>query len=94
MTDVANSYTHISFPVSWHSVLMMESRRHTTIIMSHTHTNQFLVLLKAKFKNKKNIIVFCRSGNRSGMAVSILKQNGVADVFNGGGLGDLQILLN
>lgn len=43
---------------------------------------------------KSPVVLYCRSGNRSGMAVSILKQNGVADVFNGGGLGDLQILLN
>jgi phage shock protein E len=38
----------------------------------------------AKFKNKKNIIVFCRSGNRSGQAKSILEQNGITNVVNGG----------
>lgn len=38
----------------------------------------------AKFKNKKNIIVFCRSGNRSGQAKVILEQNGFANVVNGG----------
>lgn len=38
----------------------------------------------ADFKNKKNIIVFCRSGNRSGQAKSILQQNGITDVVNGG----------
>ncbi len=48
-----------------------------------------------EFKAFKNpIVLYCRSGNRSGMAVSILKQNGVADVYNGGGLGDVQFLLN
>ena len=36
------------------------------------------------------IIVYCRSGNRSGIAVSILKQNGIADAVNGGGLDDLK----
>jgi len=36
------------------------------------------------------IIVYCRSGNRSGIAVSILKQNGIADAVNGGGLNDLK----
>jgi phage shock protein E len=40
------------------------------------------------------VVVYCRSGNRSGMAASILKQNGVAEVYNGGGLGDMQFLLN
>jgi phage shock protein E len=37
-----------------------------------------------KFKNKKNIIVFCRSGNRSGQAKTILEQNGFTNVVNGG----------
>lgn len=37
-----------------------------------------------KFSNKKNIIVFCRSGNRSGQAKVILENNGVKNVTNGG----------
>jgi len=37
-----------------------------------------------KFKNKKNIVVFCRSGNRSGQAKIILEQNGFTRVVNGG----------
>lgn len=36
-----------------------------------------------KFKNKKSIIVFCRSGNRSEQAKSILEQNGIKAVVNG-----------
>lgn len=38
----------------------------------------------AKFKNRKNIIVFCRSGNRSSQAKLFLEQNGFANVINGG----------
>ena len=38
----------------------------------------------------KPIIAYCRSGNRSGIAVSILKQNGITDAINGGGLEDLK----
>lgn len=38
----------------------------------------------SKFKNKKNIIVFCRSGARSGQAKTILQQNGFDNVINGG----------
>lgn len=38
----------------------------------------------AKFKNKKHIIVFCRSGGRSGQAKSILNSNGFTNVMNGG----------
>ena len=41
-------------------------------------------------KMKKPIIAYCRSGYRSGVAVSILKQNGIADAVNGGGLDDLK----
>jgi rhodanese-related sulfurtransferase len=37
-----------------------------------------------KFKNKKNIIVFCRSGMRSSQAKNILQQNGFTNVINGG----------
>lgn len=37
----------------------------------------------AKFKNKKSIIVFCRSGARSSQAKSILTQNGFSNIFNG-----------
>lgn len=37
-----------------------------------------------KFKGKENIIVFCRSGSRSGQAKIILEQNGFKNVLNGG----------
>jgi phage shock protein E len=35
------------------------------------------------------IVAYCRSGARSGMAVSILKQNGLSEVYNAGGLDDI-----
>ena len=38
----------------------------------------------SKFKGKKNIVVFCRSGNRSSQAKSILEKNGFQNVVNGG----------
>lgn len=37
-----------------------------------------------KLKGKPQIVVFCRSGNRSGMAKGILEQNGFQNVVNGG----------
>lgn len=37
-----------------------------------------------KFKDKGQIVVFCRSGNRSSQAKSILEQNGIKQVTNGG----------
>jgi rhodanese-related sulfurtransferase len=38
----------------------------------------------SKFKNRKNIIVCCQSGGRSGQAKVILEKNGIANVINGG----------
>lgn len=38
----------------------------------------------ATLKQKKAVVVFCRSGNRSSMAQSILQQNGISNVINGG----------
>ena len=34
----------------------------------------------------KPIVVYCRSGNRSGMAKTILNQQGINEVYNGGGV--------
>ena len=42
----------------------------------------------------KPIVVYCRSGNRSGMAAGILGQHGVKEVYNGGGLFDMLHILN
>ncbi|MBK7098250.1 MAG: rhodanese-like domain-containing protein [Sphingobacteriales bacterium] len=38
----------------------------------------------SKFKNKKNVVVFCASGMRSSQAKAILSRNGVPNVHNGG----------
>ncbi|HAR19130.1 MAG TPA: sulfurtransferase, partial [Cytophagales bacterium] len=38
----------------------------------------------SKFKDKQNIVVFCRSGSRSSQAKSILESNGFQNVINGG----------
>ncbi len=43
-----------------------------------------ITLSLPKFKDKKNIIVFCRSGNRSAMAKTLLEQNGIKNIVNGG----------
>lgn len=44
--------------------------------------NQIPEQLEA-FANKETIVVFCRSGNRSGMAKKILESNGFKNVING-----------
>lgn len=48
-----------------------------------------------QFKNfSKPVILYCRSGNRSGLALHILKASGVTEAYNGGGLDDMRTLLN
>ncbi|MFC4873488.1 rhodanese-like domain-containing protein [Negadavirga shengliensis] len=47
-----------------------------------------------KFKDKKSIVVFCRSGNRSGQAKAILEQNGFRNVINGGTSQNLHAYVN
>lgn len=41
---------------------------------------------------KKPIVVYCRSGNRSGQAMKFLKANGIKEVYNGGSVGDVKSL--
>ena len=43
---------------------------------------------------KTPIVFYCRSGNRSGQAVSWLQQMGIKNIYNGGGLDDVQYHLN
>ncbi|MFV8342662.1 rhodanese-like domain-containing protein [Flavobacterium sp. XS2P39] len=47
-----------------------------------------------KFKGKEQIIVFCRSGNRSGQAKLILEQNGFKNITNGGTWQDINEAIN
>lgn len=48
----------------------------------------------AKFKNKKHIVVFCRSGMRSSQAKAILEKNGFDNVINGGTWNNVATLVN
>ncbi len=43
-----------------------------------------------KFAGKKAIVVFCRSGNRSGQAKAILERSGIINVINGGSFGNMK----
>ena len=40
------------------------------------------------------LVVYCRSGARSGMAMAMLKQLGMTTVYNGGGIDEMRYLLN
>ena len=46
-----------------------------------------------KFKGKKNIVVFCRSGMRSSQAKNILERNGFKNVMNGKTLQNVKSLI-
>jgi rhodanese-related sulfurtransferase len=48
----------------------------------------------SKFKGQQHIILFCRTGNRSGIAQKILKENGFENVYNGGAWTNLKELIN
>ena len=39
------------------------------------------------------VVIYCRSGNRSSAALNLLKQAGVKNVYNGGGVFDMQKLI-
>lgn len=41
----------------------------------------------------KPVILFCRSGNRSGKALEYLSSQGLKDGFNGGGFADVRSML-
>ncbi len=47
-----------------------------------------------QFKGKSHIVVFCRSGNRSGQAKAFLNQNGFKNVINGGTWEEINAILN
>ena len=40
------------------------------------------------------LVLYCRSGNRSGMALHILREAGLDNLYNGGGVDDVKYLLN
>ena len=40
---------------------------------------------RSELKGKENLVLFCRSGMRSGQAKGILEKNGFTNVVNGGG---------
>lgn len=44
------------------------------------------------FKEHKHVVVFCRSGNRSGTAKKLLMKGGIDHVYNGGRWQDVKAL--
>ncbi len=42
---------------------------------------------------KKPVVFYCRSGNRSGLAIVELQKQGYGQVYNGGSLDDVRALL-
>lgn len=46
--------------------------------------------IKELHQMAKPLVLYCRSGNRSGQAANYLVANGVTEVYNGGGLYDMK----
>jgi len=46
-----------------------------------------------ELKEETDIVVFCRSGNRSGNALKILEGQGIKGVVNGGSVGQVRKML-
>jgi rhodanese-related sulfurtransferase len=44
--------------------------------------------------NAPAIVFYCRSGNRSGQVVRYLRQLGLQNIYNGGGIEDMNYLIN
>lgn len=42
---------------------------------------------------RQPFILYCRSGNRSGQAVTILRAHGFHEAYNGGSVDDVRVLL-
>lgn len=40
-------------------------------------------------QENKPVVLYCRSGNRSGIGMNFLHQQGLKEVYNGGGLSDM-----
>lgn len=53
--------------------------------------NQVLVRSEEIAQMSKPLILICQSGNRSGMAVSMLKAKGIDDIYNGGSFNDVEM---
>ncbi len=53
--------------------------------------NQVLGRSEEIAKMSKPLILVCQSGNRSGMAVSMLKAKGIDDIYNGGSFNDVEM---
>ncbi|MEN9299037.1 MAG: hypothetical protein RLZZ429_1350 [Bacteroidota bacterium] len=43
---------------------------------------------------EKPILLYCRSGNRSGIGMNFLHQQGLQEIYNGGGLNDMLFYQN
>jgi phage shock protein E len=53
--------------------------------------NQVLGRSEEIAQMSKPLILICQSGNRSGMAVSMLKAKGIDDIYNGGSFNDVEM---
>lgn len=76
-------------------VVIIDVREPFEFSMGHApgSVNIPLGAIPSKLAELKNIdapiVLYCRSGNRSGQAAHYLRANGIAEAFNGGSLEDV-----
>ncbi len=86
--------------IKQHSTLLIDVRTAWEYESGHLNGARNIPLdeLPSKANELKELgqplILYCQSGARSGMAVVLLQQQGLSEVFNGGGIGELVVLLN
>ena len=77
------------------NALIIDVRESFEFISKHIKGALNLPLSSIPFKveelktQKRPLVLYCKSGNRSGQGVKFLKSNGLDDVYNGGSLADM-----
>jgi phage shock protein E len=59
----------------------------------HVPLDELIARMDELRKISGPLILYCRSGNRSGMALHYLQEEGFTDLVNGGGFDDLRYLI-
>lgn len=91
LEEILKSGNYSLFDVREPMELMMdgEIEAATNIPLGEVESRQDEIL-----SSEKPVVLFCRSGNRSGKALEYLQAQGLENGYNGGGYSDLQAKLD
>ncbi len=90
LTDIINSGNYTLVDVREETELEIDGKFDNAI---HIPLGQIENEIELITDLKKPVIIFCRSGNRSGRAVDFLESQGIEDLFNGGGFLELSKII-